>query len=288
MKALIFGAKGNLGQDLVRAFVGAGHEAVGLDRDGLDVTDVAAVLGRIAGGAYDVVVNAVAWNNVDAAEDPANRNFVFALNADAPRVMAEASRDAGAIFVHFSTDYVFDGSKPEGYAEHDEPRPLSVYGESKYAGERAVLATGGKSYVVRTSKLFGQPGTSKSAKPSFVSVMTKLAETKPELSIVDEEVGKPTYTRDLAEATVRLVTGGFEPGTYHIVNDGPGVTWHGFAGEFFDLLGITTPRKPVPMSAFPRPAKRPLHAPLLNTKFPPLRHRIDALKAYFAEAKETA
>jgi dTDP-4-dehydrorhamnose reductase len=288
MKTLIFGAKGNLGQDLVRAFTAAGHETVGLDREGLDITDVAAVLSRIVGGQYGVVVNAAAYNNVDAAEDPANRHAVFALNADAPRVMAEASREAGAAFVHYSTDYVFEGAKPEGYAEHDEPRPLSVYGESKLAGERAVAAAGGRHFVVRTSKLFGLPGASKSAKPSFVAVMTTLAKTKPELSIVDEEVGKPTYTRDLAEATERLVTGPYAPGVYHLVNEGPGVTWHGFAGEFFDLLGITTPRKPVPMSAFPRPAKRPLHAPLLNTKFPPLRPRIDALRAYFAEEKKTA
>lgn len=288
MKALIFGANGNLGQDLVRAFADAGHEPVGLGREGGDVTDVAATLARILDGKYDVIVNAAAYNNVDAAEDPSNRNLVFALNADAPRVMAEAARQAGATFVHFSTDYVFDGQKTEGYAEHDEPRPLSVYGESKLAGERAVAAAGGRAFIVRTSKLFGLPGSSRSAKPSFVAVMTNLAKTKPELSIVDEEVGMPTYTADLAEATVRLVTGNFDPGIYHLVNDGPGVTWYGFADEFFGIQGITTPRKPVPMSAFPRPAKRPLHAALRNTKFPPLRPRVEALKAFFAESKETA
>lgn len=288
MKALIFGAKGNLGCDLVRVFSDAGHVVVPLDRDMLDVTDAEAVRAIITVTKPDVIINTAAWNNVDAAEDPANRDTVFALNEKAPGIMAVAAKAVGAKFVHYSTDYVFEGSKPEGYAEHDEPTPVSVYGQSKAAGERAVLTAGARAYVCRTSKLFGMPGTSKSAKPSFVSVMCKLAATKPELSIVHEEVGMPTYTRDLAVATLRLVSEEFEPGIYHLVNEGPGVTWYDFAGEFFGLLGVTTPRKPVPMSAFPRPAKRPLFAALKNTKFPPLPQRVEALKAYFAEEKVQA
>lgn len=288
MKILILGAKGNLGQDLVRVFAAAGHQVDGFDRDGLDVTDTAAVRSRIFAGGYGAVVNASAWNDVDGAEDPANRDRVRALNADAPGAMAAASKDAGAAFVHYSSDYVFEGAKSEGYKEDDEPNPISEYGRSKLDGERAVAAAGGRWYVCRTSKLYGLPGTSASAKPSFVNVMCKLARTKPELGIVDEEVGSPTYTRDLAESTVRLVTGKFAPGIYHLVNDGPGVTWYGFAEEFFGILGVKTPRKPVSSSAFPKPAKRPKFAPLLNTKFPKLRSRLDALKAYFAEAKEIA
>ncbi|HTM68952.1 MAG TPA: dTDP-4-dehydrorhamnose reductase [Candidatus Binatia bacterium] len=288
MKVLILGAKGNLGQDLVRAFGTAGCEVDAFDREQLDITDAAAVRARIAAGGYGAVVNAAAYNNVDAAEDPANAGVVRALNVDAPGVMAEAARDAGAAFVHYSSDYVFEGEKPEGYAEDDEPNPVSAYGRSKLDGERVVAAAGGAWYVVRTSKLYGIPGTSAASKPSFVTVMTNLAKTKPELSIVDEEVGMPTYTADLAAATVRLVSETFKPGIYHLVNEGPGVTWYGFAGEFFGLQGIATPRKPVPMSAFPRPAKRPRFAALRNTKFPPLRPRIEALKAFFAEAREKA
>jgi dTDP-4-dehydrorhamnose reductase len=288
MKVLVLGAKGNLGQDLVRAFATAGHEVIGLDRENLDVTDAAAVRTAIASGGYGVVVNSTAFNNVDAAEDPANADIVRALNVEAPRVMAEAARDAGAAFVTYTSDYVFDGEKPEGYAEDDAPNPISAYGRSKLDGERAVAAAGGRWYVCRTSKLYGRPGSSKSSKPSFVTIMTNLAQTKPELSIVDEEVGMPSYTADVAEATVKLVADGFAPGIYHLVNEGPGVTWYGFAGEFFGLQGITTPRKPVPMSAFPRPAKRPRFAALRNTKFPPLRPRIEALKAFFDEAREKA
>ncbi len=286
MKVVIFGAGGNLGKDLVRAFSDANHNVVGYDRDSLDATDANAVRDCIGDGRFDVVVNAVAWNNVDAAEDPANRDAVWRLNVTVPQTMAEAAKDSGAMFVHYSTDYVFAGTKPEGYTEDDAPNPVSVYGQSKSDGDRAVVAVDGRSYICRTSKLFGAPGSSSNAKPSFVNVMVRLARTKPELGIVDEEVGSPTYTRDLAEATVRLTSGAYAPGVYHVVNEGPPVTWYGFAEEFFGLLNISTPRKPVTSAAFPKPAKRPKFAPLINTKFPKLRSREDALRAYFAEALE--
>jgi dTDP-4-dehydrorhamnose reductase len=283
MKVAVFGAKGNLGQDLVAAFEAAGHEVAAFDREDIDVTDGQALADRIASGGYGAVINSVAWNNVDGAEDAANRGAVFTLNVEVPRVMAEAAKAAGAAFVHYSTDYVFAGDKPEGYSESDEPRPISVYGQSKLQGEQAVAAAGGRWYVCRLSKIFGRPGASELSKPSFVSVMVRLAKTKPELTVVDEEVGSPSYTRDIAEATVKLVADGFPAGVYHLVNEGPGVTWYGFAEEFFGILGVKTPRKPVPSSMFPKPAKRPMLAKLVNTKFPPLRPRVEALKAFFDE-----
>ena len=287
MKILILGSQGNLGQDLVSVFSAAGHEVVGCDRDELDVTDEAAVRAMIGRG-FSAVINAVAYNNVDAAEDPANRPIAWKLNAEVPGEVARACRDSGAAFVHYSTDYVFAGDQPEGYSEDDIPAPISVYGESKLAGEQAVAAAGGRWYVCRLSKIFGRPGSSMLAKPSFVSVMVGLAQTKPELTIVDEEVGSPTYTRDVAEATVRLLTEQFPPGIYHLVNEGSGVTWYGFAEEFFKLLGIQTARKPVTSAAFPKPARRPAFAPLKNTKFPPLRSRLDALRAFFQDCPPAA
>ena len=280
MKILIFGAKGNLGQDLVAVFKSAGHEVIALDRDDLDVLDLPVLRERILAELPAAVINAVAMNDVDGAEDPAKRPFAFRLNADVPGAMASAAREAGSVFVHYSTDYVFEGTKPEGYAEDDEPRPISAYGESKLAGERSALAAAGRVYVCRLSKIFGRPGSSGLSKPSFVSVMVNLAKTKPELAIVDEEVGSPTYTQDIAAATLRLIEEKFEPGIYHLVNDGPGVTWYGFAEEFFGLLGVKTPRRPVSSALFPKPAKRPKYARLLNTKFPPLRSRLEALKAF--------
>lgn len=283
MKVVVFGSGGNLGQDLVAAFRIAGHEVVALDRGELDVLDLMALRDRLLVELPTAVVNAVAMNDVDGAEDPAKRPFAFRLNADVPAAMAVAARETGAKFVHFSTDYVFDGTRPEGYAEDDEPRPLSAYGESKLAGERAVAAAGGEWYVCRTSKLFGKPGSSAASKPSFVTTMLRLAQTKPELGIVDEEVGCPTYTKDLAEATLGLLAGGYSPGIYHLVNSGPGVTWYGFAEEFFGLLEIKTPRKPLPASAFSRKARPPKFAPLRNTKFPPLRPRLEALRDLFRD-----
>jgi dTDP-4-dehydrorhamnose reductase len=283
MKVLIFGAKGNLGQDLVEVFRSAGYDVVALDREDLDVLDIRAVRERILAETPAAVINAVAMNDVDGAEDPAKRPFAFRLNAEVPGTMASAAKEAGSAFVHYSTDYVFEGTKPGGYAEDDEPKPISVYGQSKLDGERAVQAAGGRVYVCRLSKIFGRPGSSGLSKPSFVSIMVKLAGTKPELNIVDEEVGSPTYTKDIAAATLKLVGENFPPGVYHLVNEGPGVTWYGFAEEFFGLLGVKTPRHPVSSALFPKPAKRPKFARLLNTKFPPLRTRLQALRAFFSE-----
>ncbi|MFA6604162.1 MAG: dTDP-4-dehydrorhamnose reductase [Patescibacteria group bacterium] len=281
MKVLIFGAKGNLGQELVSVFAAAGHRVVALDREDLDVLDTAALRRRILDEHADAILNAVAWNDVDGAEDPAKRPLAFKLNAEVPGVMAAAAAKTGALFVHYSTDYVFAGTKPEGYAEDDAPDPISAYGESKLAGEKAVWAASGRLYICRLSKIFGRPGVSDLSKPSFVSIMLKLAATKPELAIVDEEVGCPTYTRDIAAATECLLARNFPPGIYHLVNAGPGVTWYGFAEEFFGLRGVQTPRKPVSAALFPKPAQRPKFAMLLNTKFPPLRQRLAALRDFF-------
>lgn len=280
MKVVITGAKGNLGVELVDAFATAGHEVVAFDREGLDVTDAHAVTETFSAIRPGAVINAAAWNDVDGAEDPANRSKVFLLNSDAPGILAHAASKVGAAFVHYSTDYVFDGAMEEGYDETYEPNALSCYGRSKAAGERQALSAEGMVYVCRTSKLFGRAGASSAAKPGFVDLMRRLAATKPELSIVDDEVGAPTWTRDLAQATLRLLTEKFDRGIYHLVNDGPGVTWYGFTGEFWPVFGLTTPRKPVPMSAFPRPAPRPHAALLRNTKFPPLRPRLEALKVF--------
>ncbi|MDD5252064.1 MAG: dTDP-4-dehydrorhamnose reductase [Patescibacteria group bacterium] len=281
MRILVLGAKGNLGTQLVEVFGAAGHEVAAFDRDEIDATDFDAVTALVRDSGWDAVVNAIAWNDVDGAEDPAKRDACWKLNAELPGVLAKAAREAGATLVHYSSDYVFSGDKPGGYVESDVPDSISEYGRSKAAGEQAVAAAGGRSYVCRTSKLFGPPGASPASKPGFADIIVKAAKTKPELTVVDDEFGCPTYTRDLAEATRRLVEGGFEAGIYHLVSSGPAVTWFGFTKEIFGLLGITTPVRPVPMSAFPRPAPRPKAAVLLNTKFPPLPDRHDALKRHF-------
>ncbi|MEK7183718.1 MAG: dTDP-4-dehydrorhamnose reductase [Patescibacteria group bacterium] len=280
MKVLITGSKGALGQDVAEVFRAQGHEVVALDREGLDITDREAVMKLVSELKPDVIINCAAYNLVDKVESDDVYATAYAINALGPGYLAEAARDHEAVFVHLSTDYVFPGENPEGYVEHDERRPISKYGQTKVSGEELVEQAGGKFYIVRTSKLFGRPGSSAEAKESFVNLMLRLAASKPELSIVDEEVGCPTYTLDLSSGIYELVSGDFEPGIYHLVNSGPGVTWYQFAEEFFNLKNVTTPRKPVSSKDFPKPAARPRFAALLNSKFPPLRSRLEALKDF--------
>jgi dTDP-4-dehydrorhamnose reductase len=280
MRIIVLGSQGNLGRQLVDFGRRSGNRVTLVDREDVDLTDSAAAYRTVRDGHFDAVFNAVAWNDVDGAEDPANRQAVWRLNAELPGVLAAAAAETGAAFVHYSSDYVFAGDRPSGYEEGDRPDPISEYGRSKWAGEQAVASVGRNSFVCRTSKLFGPAGDSPVSKPGFVDMMLRLSSSRPELSLVDEEVGCPTYTADLAEASYRLLDGGFDPGTYHLVNSGPGVTWYAFAEEFFQLAGIDVRRRPVSSAEFPKPAARPKMAFLKNTKFPPMRPRVEALRHY--------
>ncbi len=289
MKILLTGASGNLGQDIVRVFGVAGHDVLQTDRDTLDITDVDAIAKRIDDEKPDFVINTAAYNFVDKVEAPDIYPIAYAINALGPKNLAEACAVRGIPFVHYSTDYVFQGDKEEGYTEEDVPNPISKYGATKAAGERFVIDAGGKYFLCRLSKIFGQPGISEGTKPSFVALMLKLAKEKPSLQIVDEEVGMPSYTRDIAEATLSLLVTPtpynlppttYPSGIYHIVNEGIGVTWYAFAEEIFHIAGVTTPRTPVSSSAFPRAASAPKFAMLRNTKLPKLRPRIDALREF--------
>lgn len=280
MKVLVTGGKGALGQDVTDLFVAQGHEVVALDREGLDITDREAVIRFVTEAKPELIVNCAAYNLVDNAEDPAIYPVAYAINALGPQYLAEAAKQIDAVFVHVSTDYVFSGDKQEGYVESDERHPISKYGETKAAGEELVEKVGGKYYIARTSRLFGRPASSADAKESFVMLMLRLAAAKPELSIVDEEVGCPTYTLDLAKAIYALVSASYPFGIYHLVNAGEGVSWFAFAEEIFALKNVTTPRKPVPSSLFPKPAARPMFSVLKNTKFPPLRSRQEALQHF--------
>ena len=280
MKVLVTGGKGALGQDVRDVFVATGHEVTALDREGLDITNRDQVMRLVSELKPEVIVNCAAYNLMDQAEDPAVYPLAYAINATGPGNLAEAALSIGATIVHVSTDCVFPGDKPEGYLETDQTHPISKYGESKLAGEQLVAQAGGNYYIARTSRLFGRPASSADAKESFVMLMLRLAASKPELSIIDEEVGMPTYTPDLALAIHELVADGHPYGIYHLVNSGEGVTWFAFTEEFFKLKNVTTPRKPVPAAAFPKPAARPKFTVLKNTKFPPLRSRLEALKEF--------
>lgn len=278
MRILIVGSKGMLGQELVRVFGDAGHEVLGWDRAEIDLTD-AAQDDKIRAIAPEVLINSAAYNNMDAAELPENKNIVFALNAEMPARLARLAKEMGAIFIHFSTDYVFDGENKNGYTEEAVPAPISIYGESKATGERGVKEGGANFYLVRLSRLFGTPASSAEGKKSFVDIMVEMGRSKETINLVDEEKSCPTYAPDLAVAVLSLVTERAPFGIYHLPNSGA-CTWLEFGQEIFKLIGSAIVATPVASSVYPRPARRPATSELKNTKRPPQRAWQAALAEY--------
>ncbi len=255
---LVTGAGGMLGSDLVAALADRGEPVSGMDRASLDVTDGAAVADAIATARPDVVVNCAAWTAVDDAE--ASEEQALAVNAGGAAVLAAAcagSGGAGTRLVQVSTDYVFAGDADRPYAEDDVPAPRTAYGRTKLAGERAVLGRlPGSGYVVRTAWLYGAHG------PNFVKTMIRLADQRPTVDVVDDQHGQPTWTADVARQIIALIGSAARPGIYHATSGGQ-TTWYGLAREIFDLLGADPSRvRPVPSSAFPRPAQRPAYSVL--------------------------
>lgn len=280
MKVLITGSTGMLGKDLVTEFTKNNHEVIATEKQQLDITHIVEVLNFVREHKPEVIINAAAYNFVDKVEDHDGYGIAFAVNANGPKNLAMAAKDLDIPFIHFSSDYVFSGNKTEGYTEEDAPSPISRYGDTKLHGEKLIQEVGGKYYICRLSKLFGLPGTSDVSKASFVSIMIKLAKEKDSLQIVDSETGCPSYTPDIAEAVHQLLVQEFEPGIYHLINEGGGVTWYEFAQEIFKIAGLNPKVEAVDPSAFPRPARRPIEAALLNTKFPKLRNRLEALEEF--------
>jgi dTDP-4-dehydrorhamnose reductase len=290
-KVLILGAQGMLGQELVRVFsLDERYVVAGWDREDIDVADFSEAEKKIREYAPQIIVNAVAYNAVDQCEENDEEyEKAMMLNAEVPKFLARLAKEINAIFVHYSTDYIFDGKNVSGYAEDAEPHPLSRYGESKRLGEKNVLATDGKNYLIRLSKLFGKPALSAGGKQSFFEKMLEVVKGKSEIDVVDDEKSCFTYAPDLAEATKNLIQDNAPYGIYHLANSVP-VTWYEAAQELFRLAKIYQPTsnngrvdvvvKPVSSDAFPRPAKRPKYSVLLNTKRPALRPYTDALKEF--------
>ena len=206
------------------------------------------------------------------------------INSEAPGYLAEAALEVGALLIHYSTDYVFDGKKKRGYKEDDEPKPISRYGETKLLGERAVITLSGKGlkwHLIRTSKLFGPKGESEMAKESFFDLILRLSRERKEFNMVhNEEVSCFTYTPDLAKETKNLIESGKGCGIYHITNSGP-ASWYEAAKYLFELKNITDIKLNAVLSSdYPRPAKRPKYSVLLNTKLEPMRGWQEALRNY--------
>lgn len=282
-KALILGAKGMLGQALGQDFRLAGYELALWDTTEIDLTEEAASLEKIAAFAPDIIINAVAYNAVDACEaDDDEYRKALVLNRDVPGYLARYSAEKDIIFVHYSTDYVFDGMNETGYAEDAVPNPISRYGLSKYEGEQAVLAAGGKGYLIRLSKLFGEPAISSLGKKSFFDAMLMKAKNGSSVEVVDDEKGCFTYAPDLAFATRELISSDAAPGIYHLPNENP-VTWFQATIELYRQAEFRIEVIPVPSQGLVRPARRPHTSVLLNTKRPKLRPYEEALKDYLAD-----
>jgi len=277
MKVLIIGAKGMLGQELARVF--QKEKPLLWDREEIDIANEEEVKQKIGDLNPDLMINAAAYNDVDGAEK--NEALARQINGEALRYLASALHANQGILVHFSTDYVFIGDRREGYNELDQPNPQSVYARSKYFGEQELQANTDRFYLIRLSRLFGQPASSQVGKKSFVDLMVELAKIKKEINVVNEELSSPTYAPDLAKRTKEIIDWKKPFGIYHASNSGS-CTWYDFTKEIFTIKNISIKINPVPTSFFPRPAARPKYSILLNTKLPAMRSWKMALKDYLS------
>jgi dTDP-4-dehydrorhamnose reductase len=237
----------------------------------------------------DLVINTVAYNDVDKCEAEAD-SFALAktINTRAVGVLADLCLELKAILVHYSSDYVFSGQGTEpGFSEDSVPAPINKYGQTKLGGERELQKRGEaglRYYLIRTSKLFGPKGRSSLSKPSFFDIILKLAQNKKEIEVVNEELSCFTYTPDLAAMTFEIIEEKYPFGIYHIINPGP-VTWYGAAIKLLALAGVDTKILPVRAEHLSRPAKRPRYSVLINTKLKSLRPWTAALKEYMQDKK---
>lgn len=256
MRVLVTGAAGQLGTDLVTACLAAGDEVHAFDRARLDISDAGQVAEAVEAARPDVIFNCAAWTAVDACEADVDR--AMAVNATAVGFLSDAAAHSGAHLVQVSTDYVFDGTKPEPYHEGDTTNPQSVYGSSKLAGE---AAAGVEACIVRTSWVCGEHGA------NMVKTILRLAESHPELRFVSDQRGHPTFTADLA-ATLRTLGAARSSGVYHVTNQGA-VSWFEFTQAVFEAAGFDPGRvHPVATADLdpPRPAPRPANSVLENRR----------------------
>lgn len=267
-RILLVGYAGQVGVELQRSFSGAG-EIICHDRDTVDLAVPEQVSAMVRNAAPDIILNAAAYTAVDRAES--EPEVAMAINATAPGIMAEEAARSGSLLVHYSTDYVFDGSKSSPWIEADKPNPLNVYGASKLAGEMAVQQAGGRYLIFRTSWVYGPHGN------NFSLTMLRLARERESLNIVDDQIGSPTSSIELADATRKIVdgvqAGKYGPGRewaglYHMTCGGS-LSWCGFAQAIFAradtlLHGKAPMVSPIASADYPTPAKRPRNSVLSN------------------------
>ena len=282
MKIVILGAKGNLGSQLTLALEDD-HEVYPFDRSDFNALDKEVVFKVLSDLLPDIVINTIAYNQVDNCENSNLYKQALELNRDLPAYLASLALKLDFLIVHYSSDYVFNGldSKPD-FSEDDTPNPINKYGESKFLGEveiNKLKDKGLKYFIIRTSKLFGPKVEGSLAKPSFFDIMLELAAKKSELMVVNEELSCFTYTPDLAAASARLIISRPVFGTYHLINENP-VTWYEGASELFRLAKKQISLRPVRSEDLARPARRPKFSILKNNKFKKMRSYTEALKDY--------
>ena len=271
MKILLFGKNGQVGWELNRSLQPLGG-IVALGREKVDFSRPDNLRHIVRKIKPDVIVNAVAYTAVDKAEE--EEDLALLINAESPKVLAEEALKLDALLVHYSTDYVFDGTKESPYSETDKPNPISAYGRTKLAGEQAIQSSGCDHLIFRTSWVYASRGN------NFLLTMLKLAQEREELSIVNDQTGSPTSARLIADTTVLCVqqaikeklVGVFSSDLYHLTTSGH-TSWHGFTKEIVKIasndlnLPLTLKRlKAIPASDYPTPAKRPMNSQLALTK----------------------
>jgi len=269
-RILIVGNAGQVGVELQRSFANCG-EIVGVDRESVDLAQADQVRDLVRSIEPEIILNAAAYTAVDRAES--ERELAMAINAEAPRILAEEALSRNALLVHYSTDYVFDGSKQGEWTEQDAPAPLNVYGVSKLAGEEAIRQVGGRILIFRTSWVYGPHGS------NFLLTMLRLARQRDYLSVVGDQIGSPTTSIELARATRTIVSGVIAgnfgatqdwAGLYHMTCSGS-TSWFGFAQAIFaraeKLLDGKVPQvTQIASEDYPTPAVRPRNSVLSNAK----------------------
>ncbi len=306
MKVFVTGVAGQLGHDVMNELAKRGYEGIGTDlapayngvADGspvtgmpyvsLDITDAAAVSETIGKLHPDVIVHCAAWTAVDAAEDEANQGKVMAINRDGTQHIADAAKAVGAKMVYISTDYVFNGQGTEPWKpDCRDYAPLNVYGQSKLAGELAVSKTLDRYFIVRIAWVFGRNGK------NFIRTMLNVGKTHPEVRVVNDQIGTPTYTYDLARLLVDMIETD-KYGYYHATNEGGYISWYDFTKEIYRQAGLDTKVMPVTTAEYGlSKAARPFNSRLDKSKltengFKPLPDWKDALHRFLIDIGETA
>jgi dTDP-4-dehydrorhamnose reductase len=247
---LLTGRTGQVGWELERHLASLG-QLFAFDRAALDLAVPDQIVARVREVNPDLIVNAAAYTAVDRAES--EPRLATQVNGTAPGILAEEAKRLGAVLIHYSTDYVFDGAKSAPYVESDSPNPINAYGGSKLEGERSIQASGCRHLILRTSWIYGMRGN------NFLLTILRLARERSELRVVDDQIGAPTWCRDLAAATALLVTGsgaGCAEGLFHLTARGA-TSWCGFAREILRTSGIETPLRAISTAEYPTPARRP-------------------------------